>query len=115
MREHGWRLFYPDGSAFGPELGTWADAPDGVAVVVIFHAPPYRTIEAGEDEYRLPGRKTAKRGATVDDEALGQLQALAVTTPPDNPPYPPDSGHGLCGGAGMHNDGRLCGCTFRRY
>ncbi len=71
----GWRIWYAGGSTFDSSQGTWAQAPDdGVQVLMLYHGHdehrrPLRTLITGVDEYRLPGRKTVKRGTLMEPES----------------------------------------------
>lgn len=65
----GWELVYTDGSVVTSEDSTWEDAPDTrVQVLVMFHEPPYMTLQYGTDPYTLPGHSARKLGETIPDE-----------------------------------------------
>ena len=70
----GWCIYYSDGSTFSSEDGSWAQAPaDDVQVLEILHPPPYRTIDHGVDEYRLPGESIVKLGRWMDEAGLYRI------------------------------------------
>lgn len=51
----GWKIYRSDGSVYTSADGV-AGVPDGIQIVVWYHAPPYRTLEWGEDIYTVDGR-----------------------------------------------------------
>lgn len=71
----GWRLWYSDGSTFSSFDGTWEEAPSNdVQVLEILQKPkPYRTLNYGIDEYKLPNNDLVKLGAWMQEDAFYAL------------------------------------------
>ncbi len=76
MKVKGWAIHYADGSVYTDADGSWSQAPsEGVQVLVLRHGEDehgrkIKTVVTGVDEYRLPGRKTVKRGSFMRPESL---------------------------------------------
>lgn len=80
-----WRIYYPDGSTFSSEDGTWADAPPfGVQCVVYYHESPYKTVDGGVsdgDVYYYQGDgypDDVKLGVWMDAEGLYRIMDYAA-------------------------------------
>jgi hypothetical protein len=67
----GWKIFRADGSVWSSaEYSVW-EVPDEIQAIVLYHAPPFRTMELGEDFYSLDGRMLA--GKWMDTAAYYAL------------------------------------------
>lgn len=74
LRVVGWRVYCEGGVTYESDPQS---IPPTVQVVVWFHAPPYRTLEAGQDFYEVDGvLLTGKEIPLADYEAI-RATALA--------------------------------------
>lgn len=79
----GWKLWYANGVTVTSLTTAWNKAPDGVQVLVLFHAGGYRTFTYGEDLYNLPAQASrfAKPGIWMDTPAFYALVQQAFDDP----------------------------------
>jgi hypothetical protein len=76
-----WRLYYDDGSTYGPDDGSWTDAPrEGVLAVAEKHGERL-TIHAGGDFYYLIAETTV----VSTDDAAAILRSLGTPAGDEGP------------------------------
>lgn len=60
----GWKIWYAPTVSWSSEDGPWAEAPDGVQVLMLFWND-VREMVVGLDEYRIPRSRTVRLGKAV--------------------------------------------------